>query len=81
MVNTPQVHTLQGLLRNFENNTGIKAEVTILPHHYLYETILQKHQAQEEEPYDVFMYDIPWLSALATNHVLADTPKRSGIWI
>ena len=76
MVNTPQVHTLQGLLRNFENNTGIKAEVTILPHHYLYETILQKHQAQEEEPYDVFMYDIPWLSALATNHVLADITKE-----
>lgn len=71
MMDTPQVHTLLGLLKNFENQENIKAEVTILPHHNLYETILQNH-ASISPSYDVVMYDIPWLPALASDGILED---------
>ena len=76
MMDTPQVHTLLGLLKNFENQTNLHADITILPHHYLYETILQKHYSEEEIPYDVFMYDIPWLSSLASQHILEDITEE-----
>lgn len=76
MMDTPQVHTLLGVLKNFEKRTNIKADVTILPHHDLYETILQKHYAEDEIPYDVFMYDIPWLPSLASAHILSDITEE-----
>lgn len=76
MMDTPQVHILLGLLKNFENQTNLHADITILPHHYLYETILQKHYSEEEIPYDVFMYDIPWLSSLASQHILEDITEE-----
>ena len=72
MLDTPQVHSILGLLRNFKNRTGITADVTILPHHRLYETILEKHQSDKETPYDVIMYDIPWMPSLAAEHILED---------
>lgn len=72
MLDTPQVHSLLGLIRNFENRTHIAVNVTILPHHCLYETILEKYHSSEEPPYDVFMYDIPWLPSLASAHILED---------
>ncbi len=76
MLDTPQVHTLCGLLKNFENQTGLKAQVDILPHHTLYDAILQEHGTDGQAPYDVVMYDIPWLSVLASSHILEDiTPE------
>lgn len=72
MLDTPQVHSLLGLMRNFENLTGIHVDATVLPHHCLYETILEKHHSDTEEPYDVFMYDIPWMPSLASEHILED---------
>lgn len=72
LLDTPQVHYTLRLLRNFEIRTGIKAEVTLLPHHYLYDTILKMHCSDEEAPFDVIMYDIPWMSFLASEHILAD---------
>ncbi len=72
MLDTPQVHTLLGLLKNFENRTNLKTDVTILQHHHLYETILQNYRSESEPAYDVVMYDIPWLSTLASNHILED---------
>lgn len=72
MVNTPQVHTFLGLLKDFENQHGIRTEITILPHHHFYETLLEKHGSAGDMPFDVFMYDIPWLPSLAVNHVLED---------
>jgi len=71
MMDTPQVHALQGLIKNFENHTGIHADITIMPHHNLYDEIVKNHISAEPF-YDVFMYDIPWLSTLASNHVLED---------
>ncbi|MCI8996244.1 MAG: extracellular solute-binding protein [Lachnospiraceae bacterium] len=71
MVDTPQVHTLLGLLRNFENRRHLKTQVSIVPHHQLYEEILSTDRSC-----DVIMYDIPWLSALASHGILEDlTPE------
>lgn len=72
MLDTPQVSALMGIVKNFENRTGIQVEATILPHHCLYETILKCHQDTSQTPYDVFMYDIPWLASLAAAHILDD---------
>lgn len=72
LLDTPQVHSLLGLIRNFENRTHIDVDATILPHHYLYETILEKYHDNNEAPYDVFMYDIPWLPSLAAEQILED---------
>lgn len=71
MLDTPQVHALMGLIKNFENNYPIKVEATILPHHRLYETIL-KCCHETNDSYDVIMYDIPWLPSLASEHILHD---------
>lgn len=76
MLDTSQVHSLIGLIRNFEIRTGINAEITILPHHCLYETILKKYHSDSETPYDVFMYDIPWLPSLASQHILEDISEK-----
>lgn len=80
MLDTPQVHALQGLVKNFENQTGIHADITLLPHHNLYDAIMENQSTSCETAYDVVMYDIPWLPALASNKVLEDiTPELSGL--
>ncbi len=80
MLDTPQVHSHIGLLHNFENRTGISANVTIQPHHRLYETILKNHRSETLSAYDVIMYDIPWMTSLASENILEDiTPKMSSI--
>jgi len=77
MLDTPMVHTFCGLLRNFEIQTGIRTESSILPHHNLYDTIVQSHvESDPEKRYDVYMYDIPWLSMLASQGVLEDITDR-----
>ena len=72
MMDTPQVHALLGLLKNFERQEDIKADVTVIPHHKLYKAIIDNHSSGTEEPYDVVMYDIPWLAELAAGGYLAD---------
>lgn len=80
MLDTPQVHSHIGLLHNFENRTGISVNVTIQPHHRLYETILKNHCSEAVSVYDVIMYDIPWMTSLASENILEDiTPKMSSI--
>lgn len=77
MLDTPAVHTFCSLLRNFENKTGIGVELTVRPHHNLYQTITSTHDLPEtEDLYDVYMYDIPWLSMLASQGILADLSDR-----
>ena len=75
MMDTPQVHALQGLIKNFENISGIHAEITILPHHHIYDEIVNNHNSTSLS-YDVVMYDIPWLSTLASNHILEDISEE-----
>lgn len=72
LLDTPQVHYTLRLLRNFEIRTGIDTAVTLLPHHLLYDTILKTHYMKDEEPFDVIMYDIPWMPFLASEHILSD---------
>lgn len=72
MVDTPQVHAFLGLIKDFENQSGISTRITILPHHQFYESLMEKHYAAQDASFDVFMYDIPWLSSLAAGNILAD---------
>lgn len=66
MLDNPAVHVFQGLIRNFEQLSGVEAEIRYLPHHAIFDAI-QSGQDQ----YDVTMFDIPWLPLLAGS-VLAD---------
>lgn len=72
MMDTPQVHALLGLLKNFERQKNIMADVTVIPHHKLYKEIVNNHSSGTDDPYDVVMYDIPWLAELAAGGYLAD---------
>lgn len=42
----------------------------------LYETIVEKYRSNNEQPYDVFMYDIPWLPSLASEQILEDITTK-----
>lgn len=67
MLNNPTVHTFQGLIKNFEHLTGIQTQITYLSHNAIFDEIQNR-----TEQYDVLMFDIPWLSLLAQNGILAD---------
>ena len=41
LLDTPQVTATMGLVKNFTDHTGIEVEAAVLPHHLLYEEILQ----------------------------------------
>lgn len=66
MLDTPSVHLFQGLIRNFEKQSGIQTEIRFLPHHAIFDEI-----RSGADRYDVTMFDIPWLPLLA-GHVLGD---------
>lgn len=68
---TPQTFAIQGLLPNFENLTGIRANIEILSHAYLYDRIFSEAKSTEKQS-DVYMFDIPWLYSLASLGILAD---------
>lgn len=73
MLDTPQVHALNSLLKNFEKSTGIKVTINILPHHRLLNEILRSFDSDDEgASYDVYMFDIPWLYSLASYGLLYD---------
>ncbi len=76
MLDTPQVEAMMRLVKNFENRTGITVEATTLPHHYIYEAIIENYRSDETAPYDIFMYDMPWLPSLAAGHILKDITKE-----
>lgn len=71
LLETPQTSAIQGFLPNFENLTGIRANVEILPHRYLFDRILSEYYSDEKQS-DVYMFDIPWLYYLASSGILAD---------
>lgn len=73
MVDTPYVHTVCNLVRNFEVLTGVKTQIDILPHWELYNAIMQDFQSEwQDKTYDVYMYDVQWLSQIVSRGVLAD---------
>ena len=67
LLDNPTVHTFRSLIRNFELETGVKTDVTLLPHREILQSLLQKADA-----YDVLMFDIPWITRLCEQGVLAD---------
>lgn len=70
LLDTPPVHTFCTLLKNFEDKTGGRVEVQICKHNSLYEEIQKNNDS--DTPCDVFMYDLPWLSMLASDGTLED---------
>lgn len=72
MLDTPSVHLFQGLIRNFEKQSGVQTEIRFLPHHAIFDEI-----STGSDRYDVTMFDIPWLPLLAS-HVLADFTDELG---
>ena len=76
MLDTPQVEAMMGIVRNFENRTGIQVETTTLQHHFIYEAIVDNYRDDNAAPYDVFMYDMPWLPSLASERILKDITRE-----
>lgn len=73
MLDIPTTRAICSILPNFKNATGIETEVSLLHHSALYDAILKSEQsANPEDKYDVYMYDLPWLSALSSQGVLKD---------
>lgn len=66
MLDNPSVRLFQGLIRNFEQITGIQVDIRFLPHNTIFDEIVNG-----SDRYDVTMFDIPWLPLLA-NNILAD---------
>lgn len=71
MVETPQTQAILGLIPNFENRTGISANIEVLPHTALLDRIISEAR-QQRSPSDVYMFDIPWLYHLVSEGILAD---------
>ena len=76
LLDTPQAHALTDFLPDFENSTGIRTEVKMLPHPELYDAIRRNHTSPGGKPFDVIMYDIPWLTTLAAEGILLDFTDR-----
>lgn len=77
MLDTPPVHTFCNLLKNFENKTGIHADITVLPHRNLYNAIVENHSHNSGlDQFDVYLYDIPWLPMLADRGILEEITER-----
>lgn len=72
MLDNPSVHLFQGLIRNFEQLSGIQTEIRFLPHHAIFDEI-----RTGAERYDVTMFDIPWLPLLADD-ILEDFTDELG---
>lgn len=71
MLDTPAVHSICRLLKNFEDQTGIRADVELRSHSSLYGDIMEDHNRKENR-FDVYMYDIPWLPLLAAGGILKE---------
>lgn len=72
MLDTPVVHAFGGLIKNFEDRSGIGVKVSIMSHRHLFSEIEAGFGDGSGQKYDAFMYDIPWLSSLASRGMLAD---------
>lgn len=77
MLDTPAVHTFCRLLKNFETASGIRVETVLQSHNTLYNTIMESHRSPDpSQQFDIYMYDIPWLSLLASAGVLRNLTKE-----
>ena len=73
MLDTSQTHTLMRIINNFTVSSGIKANISVIPHQQLLDRIMQeKTNPAGSDSADVIMYDIPWLETLIQNDILAD---------
>lgn len=74
LLETQQVLALLGMIKNFENLTGIEVDTKVVNYHYFYDEIINNYK-DTEEPYDVFMYSMSWLPVFASEHMLHDVTE------
>ncbi|NLZ69958.1 MAG: extracellular solute-binding protein [Clostridiaceae bacterium] len=76
MLDAPDSAALQYLLPNYEHTHNIKVNIRYVAHSEIYDAILRAHYGHSEIKADIYMFDIPWLSSLASKRILADLSPR-----
>ncbi|MDY3920086.1 MAG: extracellular solute-binding protein [Candidatus Limivivens sp.] len=71
MVDLATAHSLHLLSDTFTEQTGIQVDMDFLPQSQILERISGTIDSKETV-YDIYMYDIPWLSYMVQNSLLAD---------
>lgn len=77
MLDTEPVEALLGMMRNFENLTGIKVEATSVHYDFVYDTIMKNYNEEVALPYDVIMYAMPWLPFFVSENMLQDITEET----
>ena len=76
LLDTSQSHAMSSLLRNFETKFGVRADIQYVKQPDLYQSIIHEFQGPGTTTSDIFMYDIPWLPALASSGILTDITQH-----
>jgi multiple sugar transport system substrate-binding protein len=71
MVDLATSRSIQLLSESFSQHTGIEIEFDFLPQDKILDRIVDT-LGHAQNQYDIFMYDIPWLSYLVQNSFVAD---------
>lgn len=74
MVDLNTAHSVQLLSESFSQQTGIEIEFDFLPQNKILDKIADT-LGHPQNLYDIFMYDIPWLSYLVQNSFVADVSE------
>lgn len=67
----PTLLSLHAVSAEFEKQKNVKIEVDFLSYNDLFNTILADASGKESK-YDIYLYDVSWLTYLASTNVLAD---------
>jgi len=79
LLNEPITKSLIPVLTNFTQLTGIEVTLDFYPQEELLELLLTS-TTNRPYMYDILMYDIPWFTQLASQHVLVDLSSRLSAW-
>lgn len=71
MVDLATSRSAKLLTQNFTNTTGIPVEIDLQPHQNLLKNIVSDME-QAKHHYDIYMYDVPWLSYMIQNGLISD---------
>jgi DNA-binding LacI/PurR family transcriptional regulator/ABC-type glycerol-3-phosphate transport system substrate-binding protein len=74
MLESPATSSFKGLLPHFTKDTSINVNIHTYPQQYILNRIVTDAQQHSDEM-DVYMFDIPWLPYLASNHNLFNMSK------
>lgn len=71
MVDLATSHSAKLLSKNFTEKTGIPVEIDLLPQDRLLDEIIRDMEMPTHK-YDIYMYDVPWLSYMVQNGLVSD---------